>query len=128
MLPPEREGDLVVFREKEINGLKLALAVEHSGSPFWLIATRGIKRNAEVFRRIYDERVEAERAYNYVAVRLAFDRLREVIGDDDVFVRLLKGLRRAEQDPAFIALVTSDDDAALTARLRVLFAEAELVN
>lgn len=84
---------MIVLRSQEVNGIKLSLSVDNSGGPFWLIASRGVKPHGEVSTRVYDARADAEQAFSALEFNFLLDELQQVIGDDEVFVRVLKLLK-----------------------------------
>jgi hypothetical protein len=124
--PPVREeGRMIMLRNDEVGDIKLALHVEHGGSPFWLTVNRGMKRAAEVVTKIFDDRAVAEKAYESVALGLSYDHLRATIGDERRFIRLMDALNVAEKVPAFIAIVKSRDEAAIEPVLLRLLDESD---
>jgi hypothetical protein len=102
-----------MLQQAEIDGTNITLQVEHAGYPWWLVVNRGAGKNAEVWSRIFDNRPEAEKVYDFLATRFAHDYLKKVIGDDERYVRLLKLLVNLQNDPFFCRAVKAKNQERL---------------
>jgi hypothetical protein len=104
---------MIMLKHAEVGNIDVSLYVEHAGSPFWLIVTKG----REVKSQIFDDRAFAEGAFDRVAMNFSFEHLKEIIGDEARYLRLLTLLNQRLKDSEFLAVVKSAAREPVLARL-----------
>jgi hypothetical protein len=116
-----------MLRHAEIDGTSITLQVEHAGYPWWLIANRGTGENAEVWSRIFDNRPEAEKLYDFMAIHFAHDYLKRIIGDEERYLRMLKLLVDLQNDPFFCRAVKDKNERLVESLLGGILEDSEMV-
>ncbi len=114
-----------MLRQIEIDGMNLVLQVERKGHPWWLIVNRGAGENAEVWSKIFGNRFEAEKVFDFLGMRFAHDYLKKIIGDEERYVRLLKLLGDLENDPFFCRAVKEKQERLVESLLGGILEESE---
>jgi hypothetical protein len=103
----------------EVGNISVQLHAENVGHPFWLIVTKG----REMTSKIFDDRAFAEKAFDRVAMDFSFEHLKEVVGDQDHYLRILTLLNKQLKDSEFLAAVKNS--ATREPALECLLEESE---
>jgi hypothetical protein len=114
-----------MLKNAEIDGTNITLQVEYAGYPWWLILSRGAGNDAEVWSRIFDNRSEAEKLYDFMAMHFAHAHLKRMIGDEERYARLLKLLGDLEDDPFFRQAVRAKNDRLVESLLGGILEQSE---
>jgi hypothetical protein len=115
-----------MLKKVEIDGTNITLQAAHSGYPWWLIVSRGARKDAEIWSKIFDNQFEAERVYDFLALRFAHDHLKRIIGDDERYARILKRLEELEDDPFFRLAVRNKNEHLIESLLGWILEQSEV--
>jgi hypothetical protein len=94
---------MIMVQQAEIGNINVQLHAENAGHPFWLIVTKG----REIASKIFDDRAFADKAFDRVAMDFSFEHLKEIVGDQDHYLRVLTLLNQRLKESEFLAAVKS---------------------
>jgi hypothetical protein len=75
--------------------------------------------------KIFDDRAFAEKVFDRIAMHFSFENLKEIVGDEARYLRILTLLNKRLKDSEFLAAVKSS--TARESALECLLEESELV-
>jgi hypothetical protein len=116
---------MIMLQHAEIDGTHVTLQVEHQGFPWWLVVNRGAGKSAEVWSRVFDNRPEAEKLYDFMAIHFAHDYLKRIIGDEERYARLLQLLVDLQNDPFFCRAVKEKQERLVESLLGSILEQSE---